>query len=618
MWHDVEATSDLLNFEVVANTAAQLIRDSDGEPISVGISGNWGTGKSSLVKMVGTSLRTGQGDGKRYLFVEFNAWLYQGFDDAKVALLQSVSDVLSQEANSRKTFVDKAIEFGRRVQWFRALKIAAPAITASVVGGAVGGPIGAIFSGVSSLVSGVVKQSDLDAIKKAFDELSPELKELLKEKGSDSPQKEIEGLREAFKDLLASLDVTLVVLVDDLDRCMPDTAISTLEAIRLLLFLPRTAFIIAADEKMIRSSVRAHFAQAHFDDELVTSYFDKLIQIPLRVPRLGVNEVKAYVLLLLMDLAVRRKRVKADDAEAAKKNVLKAVREGWLGGLHRKTLNDALGKTIPTLEKEVDIADQLAPILATVEQISGNPRLIKRFLNNLVIRENVAKAHGMNVSFEHLVKLQLFERCATPAAFDFLVNAVNASDTGRPEFLRKVEQSLKDGEAFVAPDNSWNTPFVTGWVSLSPPLAETDLRPLLHLSRDRVVSLGGLDELSRDAHAVLEGLFEAKSHQQLLVDRVRALGEGEAELLMNRMKRRVRSQQWDSRTIRNCLHLTDAFPALGPSFCSLLDEAPPKERPQALIPLIVNEPWAKELLVRWAADVQTPQPVRNAIALKKA
>ena len=57
MWHDVETTRDLLNFSVVAETAAQLIRESNGEPISIGISGKWGTGKSSLVKMIGNSLK---------------------------------------------------------------------------------------------------------------------------------------------------------------------------------------------------------------------------------------------------------------------------------------------------------------------------------------------------------------------------------------------------------------------------------------------------------------------------------------------------------------------------------------------------------------------------------
>jgi predicted KAP-like P-loop ATPase len=99
-------------------------------------------------------------------------------------------------------------------------------------------------------------------------------------------------LRKAFEELLAELNVRLVVLVDDLDRCLPHTAISTLEAMRLLLYVKCTAFIIAADEQMIRGAVRAHFGEV-VNDELVTSYFDKLIQVPLRVPRLGVNEVAA-------------------------------------------------------------------------------------------------------------------------------------------------------------------------------------------------------------------------------------------------------------------------------------------------------------------------------------
>ena len=34
MWNDVETTNDLLNFGVVADTAAQLIRDSGNEPLS--------------------------------------------------------------------------------------------------------------------------------------------------------------------------------------------------------------------------------------------------------------------------------------------------------------------------------------------------------------------------------------------------------------------------------------------------------------------------------------------------------------------------------------------------------------------------------------------------------
>ncbi len=103
MWNDIETTNDLLNFGILADTAAQLIRDSGNEPLSIGISGSWGSGKSSLVKMIGKSLNTEEASKQKYLFLEFNAWLYQGFDDAKMALLQSVSDMLLEEAKKQQS-----------------------------------------------------------------------------------------------------------------------------------------------------------------------------------------------------------------------------------------------------------------------------------------------------------------------------------------------------------------------------------------------------------------------------------------------------------------------------------------------------------------------------------
>ena len=62
----------------------------------------------------------------------------------------------------------------------------------------------------------------------------------------------IHHFRKEFSDLLDEAKIEqLVVLIDDLDRCLPATAIETLEAIRLFLFVPKTAFVIGADEGMI-------------------------------------------------------------------------------------------------------------------------------------------------------------------------------------------------------------------------------------------------------------------------------------------------------------------------------------------------------------------------------
>jgi hypothetical protein len=55
----------------------------------------------------------------------------------------------------------------------------------------------------------------------------------------------------------------LVVLVDDLDRCLPETVIETLETMRLFLAVPKMAFVIAADEDRVAAALRGRFPDSH-------------------------------------------------------------------------------------------------------------------------------------------------------------------------------------------------------------------------------------------------------------------------------------------------------------------------------------------------------------------
>ena len=48
MWPDNETARDFLNFSGVADTVAEIIVQARGRPISIGVSGAWGIGKSSL------------------------------------------------------------------------------------------------------------------------------------------------------------------------------------------------------------------------------------------------------------------------------------------------------------------------------------------------------------------------------------------------------------------------------------------------------------------------------------------------------------------------------------------------------------------------------------------
>ena len=100
MWADNETTRDFLNFSGVADTVAEIIVQARGRPISIGVSGAWGVGKSSMIKLTQTSLanREGRENEKDFVFVEFNAWLYQGYDDARAALMDVIADKLEDEA----------------------------------------------------------------------------------------------------------------------------------------------------------------------------------------------------------------------------------------------------------------------------------------------------------------------------------------------------------------------------------------------------------------------------------------------------------------------------------------------------------------------------------------
>ena len=120
MWPDNETARDFLNFSGVADTVAEIIIQANGRPISIGVSGAWGVGKSSMIKLIRDSLERRNGP---FVFVEFNAWLYQGYDDARAALLEVIATTLTAEAEKRKTGLDRARELLRRVNWLRVAKL---------------------------------------------------------------------------------------------------------------------------------------------------------------------------------------------------------------------------------------------------------------------------------------------------------------------------------------------------------------------------------------------------------------------------------------------------------------------------------------------------------------
>lgn len=618
MWNDIETTNDLLNFSVLANIAAKIIKDSDKEPLSIGVSGSWGTGKSSLVKMIEKELKTDENDGQsEYVFTTFNAWLYQGYDDARMALLNSIGDLLLKEAQERETAVDKVVGFIQKINWLKLGKQATPIIGASVVGGLAAGPLGAFIGAAGAIAkNGFENEGDLEKLKESYSEIAPAFEGVVNPDKSKSLPKEIDELRKCFAEILEDLGIKLVVLVDDLDRCLPNTAISTLEAMRLMLFMPRTSFIIAADEEMIRHAVRNHFEGLEIGDQLVTSYFDKLIQVPLKVPRLGINEVKGYLILLFADYQLRKGKLPHEKHVAAKKLILNSVKQSWKGALTSKLMKEAFGESEELMNGYITLADEIAQIMTTSDRIAGNPRLIKRFLNDLSIRQSMADAQGMTLQYDALVKMLLLERCASPGVVDTFTKEVSKSAEGELEWLEEAECSLADDEEHALekiPEPLQKSDFFKGWLRISPKLGTTDLRPILYLGQNQINPLVGYDSLSQEAREILQALLTAKNKVPALVDKLKDIGETESAIIQKRLTSKARSEQYSLESVKRASNIPESFKSLRPGFIELLTNIPHKSIKPSLIAFLKNEDWCHSIFEKWSREESVSERVRTAI-----
>lgn len=506
---DNETAVDLLYYEAIARTVVRLVREKSDEPLSIGIHGDWGAGKSSVLMMVNEAFK----NDERVLCVRFNGWLFQGFEDAKAVLIETIVDELLRKRSTCDKVADQAKKVLRRVDWMKVAR------KASVYGVslATGIPHPETLKDLGAAARAVLARGEEGATAENLAKLVGGSSDYLREVEEDSAPEQMHAFREEFEELLRCAEIDrLVVLVDDLDRCLPNIAIETLEAIRLFLFVPRAAFVIGADEGMVEYAVRQHFPDLPVATGPATyarNYLEKLIQVPFRLPSLGYAETRIYVTLLLVQNDCGEESETFSSISDLARRVL---RRPWKGpGLDRKAINDALGSVPVAVERALELSGRIAPILA--DGARGNPRQIKRFINTMMLRLAIAEERGfrdqLNISV--LAKIMLAEQFA-PELYDAM--ARGSANTGVSEDLGALEAAVlqrrpvdldsksADGNRQDLPVEAslpdWpNLEWAKQWAAIEPQLAEHDLRPYVFVTRDRrsvfgaVTSLGELDEL---------------------------------------------------------------------------------------------------------------------------
>ncbi len=534
MWRDSESDQDFLNFTELADQIANLATNPRLLPVSIGVFGTWGTGKSTVLALAEKRLRESD---CAPIIIKFDAWLYQGFDDSKAALMEVVAESLLDETKSNQSLWDKAKNFAGRVNYFRALGMAAD----FGIGMAFGVPPGLLTKAggaIGSLIAGGGGADEAGALNDARRGIATTWSELVGPKKERTPPKEIAAFREEFEEIIAELKRPLVLFIDNLDRCLPDVAIGTLEAIRLFLFIKGTAFVIAADEDMVRHSVSKHFGD--ITSRHVNDYLDKVIQVPMRVPQVGAEDVRAYMYSLFVGVHAPTKL--AD----VQKYLLDALQNSWSGKSFDKDAVNELAEKPADLLDTLAVCDRLAPILATAPTINGNPRIIKRLLNAITLRQSLSADRKMNVSLATLAKLAVFERSTDSRASQKLYQLVMEEDANAATAQMTSDENLKGKRPELPSEWKSHEAFINKWRDMKPHFDDAKaLRPALFLSRDVMAPSYARSGLSEAAQEAIEGLIVTKSvNSPAAIKTVKALGIVDKRLVMVELVAHLRKQDW--------------------------------------------------------------------------
>ncbi|WP_422484609.1 Qat anti-phage system ATPase QatA [Gudongella sp. DL1XJH-153] len=500
---DNETKVDMLNNRAIAKTVVELINESREKPISIGVHGDWGAGKSSILEMVEDEFKS-KDDIE---CIKFNGWKHQGFEDAKIALMSSIVSTLVEKRNLSEVCADKVKKVWKSINWLSVAKTAGNFAFSASTGVL---PIG-LITGALDVLKGNL--TDQEKIGNTIDSIGSYLTDS-KIFEDVSMSKEFTEFQKSFSELLEASSIKkLVVLIDDLDRCLPEVTIETLEAVRLFMFSNSTAFVIAADETMIEYAVKNHFPDLtdtnnkNLGAEFSRRYLEKLIQVPFRLPVLGEIESEMYIKMLLIG-----SKLEDDSCEFNRLLTISVekMKKPWKNqGLTITEMNEALDTKYELVIGEITIATQISAILA--RHTNGNPRKIKRFINMLLLRKKMADARGYGdeVVLPYLAKIMLAESFFDEFYEDI---ASQTNDQGYCDVIRELEtevlnlgkqseedQKVDDAAEVEQSDKkvvsiTKNSPKVvewakdnniTKWVMTEPKLGEKDLRPYFFACKEK-------------------------------------------------------------------------------------------------------------------------------------
>jgi energy-coupling factor transporter ATP-binding protein EcfA2 len=304
---DVPEDNAIFGFDEYASALTSAIVGTEPH-FTIGIFGKWGSGKTTLLKKIQRLLESSYSE--KVLTVFFDAWRYQREEHMLLPILDTLFELRSK---LKRLTASMAAAMTLR---FPPLDLA---------------PKNAIEQW----------QASKEQVRSDYFGWLSEL------------QKALDDARHGDNDR------RIVLLIDDLDRCLPPKVVEVLESIKVMLDVSGFIFILSLDESVAEQAIQTYYGPNYGVSG--RDYVKKLVQVEFRLPPLRTQDVVDYIEVL-------RQRIGLIDRQASL----------------------ALAQVVPLV-------------------VGDNPRDVKRFVNSVLLTTTVMSNVGVTVPVKHQIAFMAME-----------------------------------------------------------------------------------------------------------------------------------------------------------------------------------------------------------------
>lgn len=520
MWKDTETAEDLLGYRFHAKLLKDIVLDDNMLPTSIGIFGNWGYGKSSLMLLMQKEVdneiaKQKEADKEwRVLQVRFNGWQYENYESTKYSLIQVLLDSVESYLSANKDFFEKLDGLLRRINLLK---------------------VGVLLFkkyAWSQIPSEIKEQLPSNEELKACIDVD-NINKFRAEFENDRTSLFVTSFRKLFESIIKDAQFkSVIVYIDDLDRCSGERMIDCIEAIKLFLNVEHTAFVLGADERMVELAIKEHYPVQDRNKSVIYSpfsdYLEKLIQIPYRLPKLSFGEQATYIMFLLL----KSKYPNYFDGVLAKYYEFKD-KEPFKIYTYKQFKQDLNGRNIPDVEKLLEIVPMMNRFL------NGTPRQLKRFLNTFDLRLRMVKVASMREINEIiLAKLMLLEYNFKYQKLFESLYGMQQTNQGTIKDIDKVESNARQNKNLD--DKRWeewaDDKLVWEWLKVEPSLMGVNLAPYFWIARDSLKNSVPVENLvSNSVRLLFQNLLHkqsARAVKSVLQEEMVKFDETERQMLI--------------------------------------------------------------------------------------